>query len=56
MLRGREGTLESNVLYSKKSVFSFIVVLLNFLKYRRSVLFPNTVVSAFALFYICALI
>ena len=29
------------------SVFSFMVVLLNFLKYLRSVLFPEIVVSAF---------
>ena len=29
-------------------MFSFIVVLLNFQKYRRNVLFPKTVVSAFA--------
>ena len=48
MLRGRQGTLELDVLCSKRSVFSFIVVLLNFLKYRWSVLFPNIVVSAFA--------
>ena len=55
MLRGRQGTLESDVLFSKRSVFSFIVVLLNFLKNRRSVLFSNIVVSAFAgfVFYLC---
>ena len=29
-------------------MFSFILVLLNFLKYRSSVLFPKIVVSAFA--------
>ena len=55
MLRGRQPTLESDVLYSKRSVFSFKVVLLNFLKYRRSILFLNIVVSAFAGFvlYLC---
>ena len=55
MLRVRQGTLESDVLYSKRYVFSFIVVFLSFLKYRRSVLFPNIVVSAFAGFvlYLC---
>ena len=36
-------------------MLSFIVVLLNFLKYLRSVLFPKIVVSAFAGFviYLC---
>ena len=55
ILRGRQATLELGVLYSKRSVFSPLVVLLNFLKYRRSVLFPNIVVSAFAGFvlYLC---
>ena len=48
MLRGRQGTLESDALYSKRSVFLFKVVLLIFLNYRRSVFFPNIVVSAFA--------
>ena len=47
MLRGRQGILKWGVWYSKKSVISLIVVLLYFLKYRRSVLFPNIVVSAF---------
>ena len=38
-----------------RSVFSLIVVLLNFLKYRRSVLFRKIVVSAFTGFvlYLC---
>ena len=37
------------------SVFSFMVVLLNFLKYLRSVLFPKIVVSALfgLLLYLC---
>ena len=47
IVKGRQGTLESINWYSKRSVFSFIVVLLNFLKYRRSVLFPKIGVSAF---------
>ena len=47
ILKGRHGTLKSGVWYSQMSVFSFIVVLLNFLKYLRSVLFPKIVVSAF---------
>ena len=36
-------------------MFSFIVVLLNFLKYRRSVFFSKILVSAFAGFvlYLC---
>ena len=36
-------------------MFSFLVVLLNFLKYRMSVLFPKFVVSAFAglVLYLC---
>ena len=46
ILEGRHGTLKSGVWYSKMSVFSFIVVLLNFRKYLRSVLFPKIVVSA----------
>ena len=52
ILKGRQGTLESVNWYSKRSVFSFIIVLLNFLKYRRSVLFPKIVVSTFAGFVI----
>ena len=55
LLKGRQGTLESFNLYSKRSVFSSIVVLLNFRKYRRSVLFPKIVVSAFTglVLYLC---
>ena len=55
ILKGRPSTFKSGVWYSKRSVFSFIVVLLNFLKYRRSVLFPKIVVSAFAglVLYLC---
>ena len=47
ILRGRQGTLRSDVWYSKISVFSLIEILLNFLKYLRSVLFPRIVVPAF---------
>ena len=46
ILKGRQGTVDSFNLYSRRSVFSLIVVLLNFRKYRRSVLFPKIVVSA----------
>ena len=46
MLKGRHGTLNSSVWYSKVSVFSFVVVLLSFLKNLRSFLFPKIVVSA----------
>ena len=55
ILRGRQDTLESGVWYSKRSVISLIVVLLYFLKYRRSVLFPSIVVSAFVglVLYLC---
>ena len=55
ILKGRQGTLESFNLYSKRSVLSLIVVLLNFRKYRRSVLFPKIVVSAFTglVLYLC---
>ena len=54
-LKGRQGTLKSGVLFSKISVFSFIVVILNFLNYRRSVLFPKIVVSALVglVLYLC---
>ena len=55
ILKGRQGFLESSNFCSKRSVISFIVVLLNFRKYRRSVSFPKTVLSAFAGFvlYLC---
>ena len=52
MLKGRQGTLRSDVWYSKISVFSLIEVLLNFLKYLRRVLFPRMVRSALIL-YLC---
>ena len=55
ILKGRQGTLESLIWYSRRSVFSLIVVLLKFLKYRRSVLFPKIVKSVFVGFvlYLC---
>ena len=55
ILKGRQGTVDSFNWYSRRSVFSLIVVLLNFRKYRRSVLFPNIVVSAFTglVLYFC---
>ena len=55
ILKGRQGTFETFKLYSKRSVFSLIAVLLNFRKYRRSVLFPKIVVSAFTclVLYLC---
>ena len=43
----RQGTLNSDVWCSKISVFSFMDVLLDFLKYIRSFLFPRAVISAF---------
>ena len=46
ILKGRHGTLKHGVSYSKISVFPLIVVLLNFRKYLRSVMFPKVVVSA----------
>ena len=46
ILRGRQGIVDSFNWYSRRSVFSLIIVLLNFRKYRRSVLFPKIVVSA----------
>ena len=46
ILIGRQGTVDSFKLYSKRSVVSLIVVLLNLRKYRRSVLFPRMVESA----------
>ena len=46
ILKGRQGTVDSFKWYSKRSVFSLIVVLLNLRKYRRSVLFPRMVESA----------
>ena len=55
--KGGQGTFMSSVRYSKRSIISLIVLLLNFLKYRRSVLIPKIVVSAFVgLVYICAMI
>ena len=55
ILEGRQGLLESDVWYSRRPVFSFIVVLLNFLKYRMILLFPKIVVSAFVgvVLYLC---
>ena len=55
ILKGRQGTVDSFNWYSRTSVFSLIVVLLNFRKYRRSVLFPKIVVSAFTglVLYLC---
>ena len=47
ILKGRQGTLESSNLYSKSSVLSFKDEILILRKYRRSVLFPKIVVSAF---------
>ena len=43
----KKGAFSSGVWYSKIFVFSFINVLLNFLKYLRSVLFPRIVISVF---------
>ena len=55
ILKGRHGTVDSFRLYSKRSVFSLIVVLLNLRKYRRSVLFPRMVESALIglVLYLC---
>ena len=55
ILKGRQGTVDSFNWYSRRSVFSLISVLLNFRKYRRSVLFPKIVVSAFTglVLYLC---
>ena len=55
ILKGRHGTVDSFRLYSKRSVFSLIVVLLNLRKYRRSVLFPRMVESALTglVLYLC---
>ena len=55
ILKGRQGTVDSFNWYSRRSVFSLIVVLLNFRKYRRNVLFPKIVVSAFTglVLYLC---
>ena len=46
VLKGGQGTLRSDVWYSKISVLSFIKVFFNFLKNLRSVLFPGIVMSA----------
>ena len=55
ILKGRQGTLRSNFWYSKISVFSFMEVLLNFLKYLTSNLFPRIVMSALIglVLYLC---
>ena len=55
ILKGRQGTIDSLNWYSRRSVFSLIVVLLNFRKYRRRVLLPKIVVSAFTglVLYLC---
>ena len=47
ILSGKQGTFNSDVWFSKICVFSFMDVLLNFLKYLRSALFPRIVISAF---------
>ena len=46
-LNGRHGTFVVGVWYSKRSVFLFIVALINFRKYRSKVFFPKIVMSAF---------
>ena len=55
ILKSRQGNFKSNVWSSTKLVFSFMDVLLIFLKYLRSVLFPGIVIYAFAGFviYLC---
>ena len=55
ILRGRQGTVDSFNCYSRRSVFSLIVVILNFRNYLRSVLFPKIVVSALTglVLYLC---
>ena len=50
ILSDKQCTFNSSVWYSKIFVFSFIDVLLNFLKDLRSVLFPRNVISAFMYF------
>ena len=54
ILKSRHFTLKS-LLYSIMCLFSFMLVLLNFLKYLRSVLFPKIVVSVFVglVLYLC---
>ena len=52
ILKRRQGTLESSNCYSKKSVFSFIVVLLNFRVCFLKLWYQLLLV----LFYICAMI
>ena len=47
ILSGTKGTLNACVCYSKTFVFSFIDVLLDFLKNLRIFLFPLIVISAF---------
>ena len=46
MLKGRHGVLRSDAWFSNISLFSFIEVFLNFLKYLRRVLFPTNVILA----------
>ena len=54
MLNGRQGTFVSGVLFSKRSVFSLIVILLNFWrKYLSSFLFLKIVISGFVGFVLC---
>ena len=55
ILKRRQGTLESDVWYSRRSVFSFIVVVIICLKNRRSILFPKNGASTFVGFvlYLC---
>ena len=47
IVKVKQGTFNLGFWYSKILVFLFIDKLLNFLKYRRSVLFPRIVISAF---------
>ena len=55
ILKGRQGTVDSFNWYSRRSVFSFIVVLLNFGNIGGVFYFPNIVVSAFTglVLYLC---
>ena len=47
MLNGRQGNFVSGVRYSKRTVFSLIVVLLNFRKYLSTVSVRKIVIAAF---------
>ena len=52
-LNGRQATVDSGLKNSKRSLFSLIIKLIDFRKYRNKVLFHKNVISTFFEFFLC---